>query len=237
MSFFYPTESFITTYAQKNEREKKSTCKVGIYSQTHLRNFRHDVNLGINSADHKLKETLQQWDFMVSTVDKLVMKRKKSEASSYQASSACLKITGSATLLGHTHRHTRTLWQQLLLPSRHISHGHMRARREMLSRLTLKKNLNVRLGRTSEGRDSQRPVLIGGVAFVFLFTKSCTFTLSCSHLLREVCICAAAAFLFAVIVYLFILCPYVAISWLSMCSHRVSICSCCVSLLSTTISL
>lgn len=45
---------------------------------------------------------------MVPTVDKPGMKRKKSEASSYQASSACLKITGSPTLLGHTHRHTHT---------------------------------------------------------------------------------------------------------------------------------
>lgn len=45
---------------------------------------------------------------MVPTVDKPGMK-KKSEASSYQASSACLKITGSATLLGHTHTHTHTL--------------------------------------------------------------------------------------------------------------------------------
>lgn len=46
---------------------------------------------------------------MVPAVDKPGMKRKKFEASSYQASSACLKITGSATLLGHTHRHTHTL--------------------------------------------------------------------------------------------------------------------------------
>lgn len=56
--FFYPTESFISTHAQKT-REKK---KVDVYSQTHPRNFRHDVNLGINSANDKLKETLQQWD-------------------------------------------------------------------------------------------------------------------------------------------------------------------------------
>lgn len=56
--FFLPHRVFHFHARTKNEREKK----VDVYSQTHPRNFRHDVNLGINSADDKLKETLQQWD-------------------------------------------------------------------------------------------------------------------------------------------------------------------------------
>lgn len=175
---------------------------------------------------------------MVPAVDKPGMKRKKFEASSYQASSACLKITGSATLLGHTHRHTHTHSDSSSCFPQDISHmATWELCREMLSQLTLKKNLNVRLWRTSEGRDSQSPVLIGGVAFEFLFTKSRTFTLPCSHLLREVCICAAAhREIFVVTVYLFIFCPYVAgclcaaiiclfVAVVCLCYQQLSLCS------------